>query len=90
MDNITFDYDNPATLDSCEQFTERTVFSLRQLFPDGGIERPGPDAFYVGNMSTDIRVMNGATDQTGDCCAAVAYGREGFATGEIHKEHRCI
>jgi hypothetical protein len=65
LENITFNYDNPATVDSCDQFTERTVFSLQQLFPNGSIERAGPNAFFVGEMATDIRAMDGATNETG-------------------------
>jgi hypothetical protein len=63
--NVTFYYTNPATLDTCEQFTERTVFSLEQD-QDARVERETPVSFQVDSWELpEVQVMNGSDNSTG-------------------------
>jgi hypothetical protein len=65
LSNVTFYYPNPSTLDTCEQFIERTVFSLEQLISNGGLQRISPVSFQVDSWEVAVQVVDGIDNSTG-------------------------
>ena len=75
LSNVTFHYYNPATLDSCEQFTDRTIFSLQQQ-PDvrGSVVKVDPVSFHLDQWELpSVQVLNGSDNSSGKECHQ-AYG----------------
>jgi hypothetical protein len=53
-------------MDTCEQFTERTVFLLEQE-RDAGVSRVNPISFHVNDWELPaVPVLNGSDNSTGD------------------------
>ena len=59
-------YQNPASLDSCEQFTERLVFSLQQLHPGHQVEKRGPTSFHLDGVTVTPQVVSGKDNSSGE------------------------
>jgi hypothetical protein len=62
MLNISYTYPNPGTTD-CDEFTQRSILSLLQLFPTSGIRQIRPGAFYVETVQVSLRVLPGDDKQ---------------------------
>jgi hypothetical protein len=60
--NTTVVYENPATLDNCAQYTQRTVFALQQLWPTSDVRQTGNETFAIGNLTQLIGVVDAATN----------------------------
>jgi hypothetical protein len=60
--NTSVVYENPATLDNCAQYTQRTVFTLQQLWPNSNIRQTGNETFAIGNLTQLVEVVDAASN----------------------------
>jgi hypothetical protein len=67
MRNVTVAFRNPAPIDSCSQYIQRSVFSLRQLYPNASIELFNDTAGrMMGPVTINVDVRNGSTNVSGE------------------------
>ena len=69
--NVSVAYINPSELDTCQQYTERTVFAMQQLY---GVQNTTIDAGrttgnVAGPLTVDLLVIDGANNATGAFCS---------------------
>eukprot|EP00883_Tetradesmus_obliquus_P005433 jgi/Sobl393_1/1585/SZX64196.1 len=63
MNNITVLFHNPAPIDTCSQYVQRAVFSLRQVYPNASVELTNDAAGrMLGPVSINVDVRNGSTN----------------------------
>jgi hypothetical protein len=85
LSNVTFHYPNPSALDTCEQFTERTVFSLKQSFPSAKADRITPVSFHLDVLQVEVQVVDGSDNSTGRyACPPGRYGLLSSLVSELH------
>ncbi|WIA31940.1 hypothetical protein OEZ86_002799 [Tetradesmus obliquus] len=63
MNNITVSFRNPAPIDTCSQYVQRAVFSLRQVYPNASVELTNDTAGrMLGPVTINVDVRNGSTN----------------------------
>jgi hypothetical protein len=67
LDNITAKYFNPEPLDTCEQFTTKTVFGFKQAFGDGNVTATANRTAgrIVGPVNITVEVLDAKDNRTG-------------------------
>ncbi|WIA11808.1 hypothetical protein OEZ85_011900 [Tetradesmus obliquus] len=63
LNNITVLFRNPAPIDTCSQYVQRAVFSLRQVYPNASVELTNDTAGrMLGPVTINVDVRNGSTN----------------------------
>lgn len=71
MNNITVSFRNPAPIDTCSQYVQRAVFSLRQVYPNASVELTNDTAGrMLGPVTINVDVRNGSTNAAGEASCA--------------------
>jgi hypothetical protein len=63
--NVSMVYENPAPIDDCDQFTQRTVFTLAQLYPQAGWRQINATTMFVANLTQRDQVADVFNNETG-------------------------
>lgn len=66
MQNVTAEYFNPAPLDTCEQYTTKTVFGLKQAFGDRQVLATNNKTAgrIIGPVNITVVVQDGQSNRT--------------------------
>eukprot|EP00878_Enallax_costatus_P001186 GHUV01001328.1.p1 GENE.GHUV01001328.1~~GHUV01001328.1.p1 ORF type:complete len:1396 (+),score=459.68 GHUV01001328.1:226-4413(+) len=71
--NISSAYQNPAALDTCEQYTERTAFALQQQYGKNVSAPNSTSVAFKGPIHIQVVVYNGSDNSTLGNATAVVY-----------------
>lgn len=67
LDNVTAEYYNPEPLDSCEQFTTKTVFGFQQAFGANNVTATANRTAgrIIGPVNITVLVLDASDNRTG-------------------------
>ncbi len=64
--NVSTAYQNPAPVDTCEQYTERTVFALQQQYGKNISALNSTSVAFKGPIAIQVLVYNGSDNSTSE------------------------
>lgn len=62
--NVSAAYQNPSPADTCEQYTERSVFALQQQYGGNVTATNATSIQYKGPLTIQVVVYNGSDNST--------------------------
>lgn len=62
--NVSAAYQNPSAVDTCEQYTQRAVYALRQQYGNNVTAYNSTSIQYQGPLKIQVLVNNGSDNST--------------------------